>query len=166
MTGNVSTIGYEGATPEDFIATLKLANIELVVDIRELPISRKKGFAKNALSSILEKSGIGYEHLKGLGDPKDGREAARSGRFDEFLKIFNSHMKTEVARTDLDKAVYFTTQKRICLLCYERDFQMCHRYIVAEHLSSITGKNIRHLGVREGVSRNKSAKKEILAAYA
>jgi uncharacterized protein (DUF488 family) len=166
MTGNISTIGYEGATSDDFVATLKLANIELVVDIRELPISRKKGFAKNALSSILEESGIGYEHLKGLGDPKNGREAARSGRFNEFLKIFNSHMKTDVARADLDRAVFFATQKRTCLLCYERNFQLCHRYIVAEHLASITGKKIQHLGVREGASRNKLSKKELLAAYA
>ena len=46
----LATIGYEGSAIEDFIATLKLANIEILLDVREIPLSRKKGFSKNALA--------------------------------------------------------------------------------------------------------------------
>ena len=78
------TIGYEGADLFDFLATLKHAEVSLLVDIRELPASRRKGFSKNALQENLESVGIQYIHLRDLGDPKEGRLAARTGNFKDF----------------------------------------------------------------------------------
>lgn len=150
--GEIFTIGYEGAAVEDFIATLMLAKIDLVVDIRELPVSRRRGFSKGALAAALEAEDIGYEHLKGLGDPKEGRDAAKSGRFEEFVTIFTAHMQTEIARADLEKAIGFISGKKACLLCYERDFRTCHRNIVSERISDITGQTVRNLGVRKGAA--------------
>ncbi len=164
--GEIFTIGYEGATVEDFTATLRLAKIDLVVDIRELPISRRKGFSKGALAAALEAEGIGYEHLKGLGDPKEGRDAAKSGRFEEFIAIFTAHMQTEIARADLEKAIGLVSGKKACLLCYERDFKTCHRNIVSERISGITGQTVRNLGVRNGAARELSREEFQLAAYA
>ncbi len=162
----IFTIGYEGAAVEDFTATLILAKIDLVVDIRELPISRRKGFSKRALAEALEAEGIGYEHLKGLGDPKEGRDAAKSGRFEEFVTIFMAHMQTEMARTDLKKAIGLVSGRKACLLCYERDFKTCHRNIVSERISDITGQTVRNLGVRKGVARKLPYEEFQLAAYA
>src|ERR1700754_3761106 len=116
----LATIGYEGASLEDFIATLKVAAVHTLVDVRELPISRRPGFAKNALSIALENAGIKYVHLKGLGDPKEGREAARAGDFATFTRIFSRHMGTAVARSDLADAVKLSAQGDVCLMCYER----------------------------------------------
>ncbi|TAN54890.1 MAG: DUF488 domain-containing protein, partial [Rhodospirillales bacterium] len=82
------TIGYEGSSIEDFMATLLLANIRTLIDVRDLPISRRPGFAKKALAGALEKVGISYVHLKGLGDPKEGREAAKANDLEEFIRIF------------------------------------------------------------------------------
>lgn len=166
MAGKFFSIGYEGASVEDFLTTLNLADIELVADIRELPISRKRGFAKTALSNNLNVHGIAYEHLKGLGDPKEGREAAKSGRINDFLDIFHAHMQTEVAKADLEKLVCLTEAHRICLLCYERDFQLCHRNIVAKKVTEITGLKVQHLGVRKGVAREFASEKDRLVAYA
>lgn len=164
--GEIFTIGYEGAAVEDFTATLRLAKVDLVVDIRELPISRRKGFSKGALAAALEAEGIGYEHLKGLGDPKEGRDAAKSGRFEEFVAIFTAHMQTEIARADLEKAIDLVSGKKACLLCYERDFKTCHRNIVSERISDITGQTVRNLGVRNGAARELSREEFQLAAYA
>lgn len=79
------TIGYEGVCIGDFMATLRLAGITTLVDIRELPLSRKPGFSKRALAGHVEAVGISYYHIQALGDPKAGRTAAREGRLAEFI---------------------------------------------------------------------------------
>lgn len=153
MTGKLFTIGYEGATLDDFLATLRRVGVRQLVDIRDFPGSRRKGFSKNALREALHEQGIRYEHLKGLGDPKEGRIAARAGRFEEFVSIFTAHMKTENALADLEKAADFVTTMTTCLLCYERDNRICHRNIVSERLSIITGLTVSNLGVRHGAAQ-------------
>jgi len=162
----IYTIGYEGAELQDLIATLKLASISLLIDIREFPSSRKKGFSKNALSQSLEENEICYVHLRGLGDPKEGRIAARSGDYKSFKKIFLAHMKTETAQSDLEIATKLVISESSCLLCYERDFEMCHRNIVASHISRLTGHDIRHIGVCAGASKEKFQSNDLIAAYA
>ena len=49
----ILTIGYEGAVIDDFIATLELVEVEVLIDIRDIPVSRKRGFSKNALADAL-----------------------------------------------------------------------------------------------------------------
>lgn len=66
----ICTIGYEGGTIDAFIRTLRQAKVELVLDIRAAPLSRK-------LATHLSEAGIGYRHLRGLGYPKRGWEVAR-----------------------------------------------------------------------------------------
>jgi len=80
----IFTIGYEGATVDGFIGALRKAGVALVLDIRAAPVSRKKGFSKNPLAQHLSEAGTGYRHLRGLGTPKQGREAARSGDHQSF----------------------------------------------------------------------------------
>ncbi len=150
----LTTIGYEAADLADFIATLRYAGISRLIDVRELPISRRKGFAKRALSEALAKAGIEYVHLRGLGDPKEGREAARAGDVARFRRVFTNHMSTEIAQTDLKRAVDLVSQGGACLMCYERDHAVCHRSIVADAISGSMQVAIRHLGVREGLDRH------------
>ena len=149
------TIGYEGAALDDFIATLQAANIQTLIDVRQLPISRRRGFAKNALSAALEAGGIEYVHMKSLGDPKEGREAARAGKFDRFRKIYSAHLKTIEAKKGLAQAAEITAECDSCLMCYERDYQTCHRLLVANALNDIIPVRINHLGVRRGLGRER-----------
>jgi len=149
----LNTIGYEGASLEDFVATLLAADVRHLVDVRELAISRRKGFAKNALSSALERAGIEYVHLKGLGDPKPGREAARRKDYRAFRKIFATHMKSEVAKNDLKIASQFVLAGGTCLMCFERDPHTCHRELVAAAVCDSIPVQIRHLGVRAGLAK-------------
>lgn len=154
----LSTIGYERADLEDFVDTLQAAEIEVLVDIRDRAQSRRKGFSKTALSSRLADAGIRYVHYRELGDPKEGREAARAGRFKEFERIFNRVMKTKSAQdalTELEELL--SDNLKICLLCYERSHSSCHRKIVAEELQGRTGFSPRHLGVQPGESVRKEA---------
>ncbi len=148
----ISTIGYEGAKPDDFVGTLQLVDVRMVIDIRDRAQSRRPGFSKSALRDSLEAAGIGYLHLKELGDPKEGREAARSGDFAKFRKIYSAVLETSEATEALDQIAALSGQMSVCLLCYERDHHECHRKIVADHLESVVGSKVRHLGVRENVS--------------
>lgn len=148
----LTTIGYEGAELDDFLATLKAAGVTTLLDIRELPISRRRGFAKSALASALEGADIQYVHLAGLGDPKEGREAARAGDINKFVRIFTKHMKTRAALADLQRASTYAKTETVCLMCYERDPSVCHRKIVADSLANLLKVEVRHLGVRNGIS--------------
>ena len=152
MAANLFTLGYESASIEDFISTLKLAQIDLIVDVRELPLSRRKGFSKNVLNETLAANGIEYVHLKGLGDPKEGRDAAKSGNMAQFTRIFSSHMESDRAKADLEIAIGLVQSKNACLLCYERNHQDCHRTIVAKAISHRTSQHVKPIGVRKGIA--------------
>jgi len=145
----LNTIGYEGATPADFVKTLKLAQIGTVIDIRDRAQSRRAGFSKTALSQILAEAGIGYIHYKELGDPKEGREAARANDIPRFRRIFSEVLETEEAKSALKKVIETAEDEAVCLLCYERDETHCHRKLVADRIEAMTGKKARHLGVRQ-----------------
>ena len=149
----VSTIGYERATLADFIATLKLSEIDVLVDIRDRAQSRRPGFSKTALSNALDEAGIGYLHFRELGDPKEGREAARRGDYDRFRSIFAGVMETDRAKEAISKLEVLASHKRICLMCFERDQSTCHRKIVSDHLEELLMTKTQHLGVREGAGR-------------
>lgn len=155
----LATIGYEQSSLEDFIATLEAAKVTTLIDVREVPVSRRKGFSKNILRNALADKGIEYVHLVGLGDPKAGRIAAREGRFEEFLEIYSTHLKSDRAQTDLQRAVEIIRPGGSCLMCYERSPIDCHRKLVADALSDKVDLAIKHLGIREGIARNGGGKR-------
>jgi uncharacterized protein (DUF488 family) len=141
------TIGYEGASLHDFIATLRSVGVRRLVDVREIALSRRKGFSKTALSQALNNAGIEYFHFKALGDPKAGREAARAGRISEFREIFNAHLSNEKAKLALAELAELASEKTSCFLCFERNHTECHRTIVADRIRRRTRLTVRHIGV-------------------
>lgn len=131
---SLMTIGYEGSTIDDFVKTLEVAGVNILVDVRAVTVSRKKGFSKNGLAARLHEHGIRYIHAKHLGDPKPGREAARAGDYKSFRRIFGEHLATEDAQTAVREVASIAASAMTCLMCYERDPSTCHRQIVATQL--------------------------------
>jgi uncharacterized protein (DUF488 family) len=148
MTTPVMTIGYEGCTISDLLAELKAAGVTLLIDVRAVPQSRKPGFSKRQLAAGLEEQGIGYVHLQGLGTPKAGRVAVRSGHPEQMERIFREHMRSDRAQAELAQARQLVRQKRSCLLCFEQNPLHCHRRLVAEMIAAETGRSISHLHAR------------------
>ena len=146
----IATIGYEGAAPDSFDAVLMRARVELVVDVRAIAISRRPGFSKSALSERLKYRGMAYIHLRGLGDPKPGREAARAGNTALFRKIFGEHLGTPDAQRDFEILRRLVSERRIALLCFEADALSCHRTIVANRIAKSENMSILHLKVEPG----------------
>jgi uncharacterized protein (DUF488 family) len=128
------TIGYEGTDIDRFVATLRAVGVHLLADVRALPLSRKKGFSKNGLRVRIEQEGMQYVHLGALGDPKEGRDAARAGRFDQFRRIYNRHLAQAEPQEQLRELGALVDQRPTCLMCFERDPTECHRLIVASQL--------------------------------
>ena len=140
----VWTIGYERTGVRDLVTTLKEAKIKRVLDVRELPNSRRAGFSKNMLAASLEKGGIAYQHMKALGTPKAGRDAAKRGDTKTMHKIFEAKMQSLESQMALAEAAKAAGKERTALLCLEHDWKVCHRAIVAKHLEGF-GFKAQHL---------------------
>jgi uncharacterized protein (DUF488 family) len=123
----IFTIGYEGTTVPEFIAALKLAKIERVIDVRALPLSRRPGFSKTPLRAALEEAGIEYVHLKALGTPAEGRSAARAGRHADMERIYAGQLELPEAMAQSAKMLELAAEKPSALLCMEREPAHCHR---------------------------------------
>lgn len=156
----VFTIGYEGATLEDFVATLQHSSVERVLDVREVAQSRRRGFSKNALAAALADVGIGYTHLRQLGDPKAGREAARRGDIEEFQSIFEGHLELPETKEALLTAADICQTEATVLLCFERNPQLCHRTLVAKRLTDLCSLSVRHLGVVHNAAERRNSMAE------
>jgi uncharacterized protein (DUF488 family) len=151
----ILTIGYEGASLADFLATLKAAGVQILLDIRELPNSRRKGFSKHALSAALSDAGIEYSHERTLGSPREIRYRLREdGDRERFFSDFRKYLATQ--RTLLDTLAR-TTTGAVALLCFERNHAECHRSVVAEALARRAHSTVRHLTVPTACARTASA---------
>lgn len=137
------TIGYEKAKPDAVMAELKRAKVKLLVDTRAVAASRKPGFSKRQLAASLDEEGIAYLHLQKLGTPEEGRQAARSGDLDTLWRVYNKHLKTPEAIAAMDELVSIVKSGQpVCLLCYERDKDCCHRTRIAEIVQERTGASV------------------------
>lgn len=130
----IFTIGYEGATLSSFIRALRANGVTVLADVRELPLSRRKGFSKTALSEALAAEGVRYVHLRALGDPKPGRIAAREGRYADFRLIFEDHLQSQDAQDALAQLRALALSDSVCIMCFERDPEHCHRSILTQRL--------------------------------
>ncbi|WOH79224.1 DUF488 domain-containing protein [Bradyrhizobium sp. BEA-2-5] len=140
------TIGYEQTPSKAVLEELEQAGVKLVVDVRAVTSSRRPGFSKKQLSAGLDERGIAYVHLRGLGTPKSGREAARSGQYALLHKIYSAHLKTPQAREEMDELSALVKKAGpVCLLCYERDHTHCHRQMIAEIIEERDGVRIENL---------------------
>jgi uncharacterized protein (DUF488 family) len=139
----IYTIGYEGTQIDRFIAALLAAGVEVLADVRAVPLSRKRGFSKTALREHLAKQGIEYIHFKALGDPNAGREAARQGRYGEFRRVYLRHLRIKQARSDVAELAGIAAQSTTCLMCFERDPIQCHRSMITAKLAGTSA--VRHL---------------------
>jgi uncharacterized protein (DUF488 family) len=139
------TIGYEGLSPKEFLAILNRCNVETLIDVRELPLSRKKGFSKSALSQEASQRGVGYRHLATLGCPKPIRHEYReTGDWEKYTDRFLKYLATqELVLSELAEIIQ---QSRCCLLCFEEDYNFCHRKYVAEAMAGFVAPlRISHL---------------------
>lgn len=133
MPASIYTLGYEGIEIGAFVDAVGDLPISHLVDIRWTPISRKRGFSKRLLAEYLERHGVQYLHMPGLGSPKPMRDTLRTTRdwrafaaqYDVWL-----HHQEESIRVLGDLA----HRRTIGLLCFEADVHRCHRSLLMREL--------------------------------
>lgn len=128
------TIGYERhSTPASLIAVLESAGVRRLVDVRELPQSRRRGFSKTALAAALGDAHITYEHVRQLGNPKAYRDLYKSGRVNEGEQRYRAHLHngSYPALVELSATI---ANEPTCILCFEASHEICHRAVIVEAL--------------------------------
>ena len=145
MTPRLATIGYEQSTLDEVIGRLKRAGVQIVIDVHAVASSRRAGFSKTLLAATLGEAGIDYLHLRDLGTPKPGRQAARAGRIGEMQQIFRAHLEEPAAQVQLARACEVAQDRPAALLCYEAEAPCCHRAIVADLIRERIGCEVADL---------------------
>jgi len=139
------TIGYEGEPQPAVIDRLTAAGVKVLADVRAVAASRRAGFSKTVLGSSLAEAGIEYVHLRDLGTPKAGRDAARKGHIGEMRAIFADHLAEPQAQMEYERLKALAGEKRVALLCFEADACGCHRSILADRLAREDGAEVTNL---------------------
>lgn len=134
MAPKLFTIGYEGLDVPEFVARLRAEGIKRIVDVRELPLSRRRGFSKSPLTEALRTAGIKYEHVRALGNPKPVRDRFKSGDVVGGARAYRTHLHNGSRGALLELAESIDTEKT-CLLCVEHSHVNCHRSIIAGALA-------------------------------
>lgn len=136
------TIGYEGRGIDDFVDRLKQFNISRLIDVREIPLSRKKGFSKSALRERLQNEHIEYVHIRALGSPSSLRNKLKSDwNYDYFFKAYSKYLSHN---TEVVKEVYqYISDGTNCIMCFERSHEKCHRLAVANKIKEYDGNGLK-----------------------
>jgi uncharacterized protein (DUF488 family) len=148
------TIGHGNRPIDEFVALLKTAGIECLLDVRAYPASRRHPqFAREALEKSLADAGVRYLwEGKALG----GRRRPASGsphvalRNDGF-RAYADHMMTAEFRFALDRLVELACSTRAAIMCAERLPWQCHRNLVSDNLVA-RGVPVTHV-IAPGVNR-------------
>lgn len=127
------SIGYEGFSIDEMLGFLQREHIASIIDVRQLPLSRKKGFSKKSLADSAQKYGLRYYHIAPLGCPKPIRNRYKENKdWSEYTRAYLAYLDTQV---DTLKALLTQVQGERCvLLCYEADVKTCHRLYIANAL--------------------------------
>jgi uncharacterized protein (DUF488 family) len=133
-TRSIFTIGYEQATQAAVLAALRAAGVEVVADIRYLPLSRRPGFSKSPLRAAVEEAGMEYRHFRYVGTPPEGRAAARRGDRETLRRVYPGQLELPEAMAHMAELRQLALERRLCLLCYCRHADDCHRALLIEIL--------------------------------
>lgn len=141
------TFGYEGLNIEAFITRLQEMAVQWVVDVRELPLSRKRGFSKTKFQEQLAKAGISYVHVSSLGCPKQVRDRFRvDGNWPRYVRGFLAHLEKQ--QSAVSELAQLSRVSNACLVCFESDHTACHRSYVARAVQLRGGPPVMHLGAK------------------
>jgi Protein of unknown function, DUF488 len=138
----LGSVGYERHKDHiEFACHVRAAGVERLIDVRDLPISRRRGYAKGALGKAMADVGIEYMHIKALGNPKPIRDLYKSGNVEEGQRGYEEHLLGE-RRGALEGLVPLVREKRCALMCVEHDPSTCHRTVILDALRGELGLNL------------------------
>lgn len=137
------TIGYEGLDLASFLKYLAWHKVDVLVDVRESALSRKRGFSKTGLADAVEKTGIQYIHIPQLGSPRSIRNRLHQDwNYEAFFEAYNDYIDRQAHAIEL-LADIVDENRRVCLMCFEKDPERCHRTLLADHIIESFGSTLK-----------------------
>ena len=124
--GSLVSVGYQQRTPDEFVSILHENDVNLLLDVRELPLSRRKGFSKSALGERLDAAGIEYIHVREAGNPY--RKLASDIR--RCLAMYRSYIKAKPSVVEMVLA--HVAGRNAAVMCFERLHRECHRSVLLD----------------------------------
>jgi uncharacterized protein (DUF488 family) len=145
MTRSINTVGYEGKSVEAVFNDLQRNGIELVIDVRANPISRRYGFSKRQFSEIGEKLGIDYFHVPSLGIPSAMRADLKD--FNSYQVLLHKYENDLLPdrKDEIMEVAELMIHTSSALICFEKDIRCCHRTRLASAISKHTGLEVKHI---------------------
>lgn len=123
-------VGYEGLSVDQLVARLQAEGIEVLVDVRLTPLSRKPGLSKRALSAALTAAGIRYVHDRRLGNPKENRSAYADAASEDGVAArarYRELIRGGEGADAVRELAALAKEHAVAVLCFEADQAHCHR---------------------------------------
>lgn len=146
MNKTIWTIGHSTRSFEEFVTMLQSFNIDLLVDVRSYPGSRKyPHFNKEALEITMPQKGIRYVHLKNLGGRrKVDPESKNTGWRHPAFRGYADYMETADFRDGIEQLESYGQEYRTAYMCSEAVWWRCHRSMISDFLK-LAGWNVMHI---------------------
>jgi uncharacterized protein (DUF488 family) len=143
------TIGHSTRPIEELIGLLEDAGVELLVDVRTVPGSRRNPqFGRDALAAALSARGIEYRHEPALGGfRKPAADSPNGGWEIEAFRGYADYMATPAFAEALARLQELARERCTCIMCAEAQWWRCHRRLIADALT-VRGWRVLHLGLR------------------
>ena len=143
----VFTVGHGTLPADDFAAVLRDGGIELLVDVRSYPGSRRHPhFARERMEQWVPEAGVAYRWERRLG----GRRPVRADSVNVVLRNdafrgYADHMASDEFRTALGELVGLAGEQRSAVMCSESVWWRCHRRLLSDALTLTHGATVVHL---------------------
>ncbi len=141
----VYTAGYEGKSVDAFFNNLLEMGIDVLIDIRANPISRKYGFSGARLGQFCERLGLEYRQVPSLGIPSSAR--ADLSDFASYQRLLSRYERSILSQSyaEVEEVGQFMCSRPSVLVCVEKDIRCCHRGRLANAVADTTGLDVVHL---------------------
>jgi uncharacterized protein (DUF488 family) len=151
------TIGHSTRTIEELIEALTAHQIQTLVDIRSIPMSRRlPHFNRESLEKTLPKAGIRYVWLKELGGrrKKIRDDSPHVALRNDSFRNYADYMLTAEFRSGVNQLLEFADKSRTACMCAERVYFRCHRMMVSDWLVA-NGHEVLHIDAAGPVRAHK-----------
>jgi uncharacterized protein (DUF488 family) len=134
----IYTIGHSTLPIDELVETLKTYDVARVVDVRSIPGSRHNPqFNEDALRRELERAGIEYSHMPGLGGfRKPLKDSPNAGWKKSAFRGYADYMQTEQFEENLDALIELARGLTVAIMCAEAVPWRCHRSLIADALTA------------------------------
>src|SRR5215213_2772472 len=140
------TVGHSTRSGEEFGQILIAHAIQVLVDVRTFPGSRRyPQFNKAALAESLTSLGITYRHEPRLGGRRTPRPdshniAWRNAQF----RGYADHIETDEFKRGVEDLLELAASARVAVMCAEAVWWRCHRSLIADYLKA-AGHEVVHV---------------------